>query len=496
MDKLIFKSAATDKIIIKDSVLVLYHPLNNRAEIGLNRLAKKYNFALSDRQKALLIKDAVEVGARSKNEFDVAIFPFKIDDKLNSDFFRNHLCGILESLKRKNYSSINLLPAEFEAVKNYFVDEEYYLRSALEGIWFGNYAFDKFKSDRKKATAITINLIYDKISSAKKAISITENIMSGVFFARDLQNEPAINLTPDLLARRVKKTLSSNSISVKIFDEKQVAKMKMGGLLGVGMGSENPPRFIVGHYKSKSNSANKKIAIVGKGVTFDSGGISIKPAQNMGMMKADMSGAAVVAGILLAAAKSKLPFEIYGIIPAAENMVSGKAMRPGDIIATSSGKTIEVDNTDAEGRMILADALHYASQLKPDLIIDLATLTGACAVALGEFTAGLFSKTDSLADELFQASQTTYDRIWPLPMWDEYHSLNKSDVADVKNVGGRWGGAITAAKFLENWVDKNIPWAHLDIAGPAMPNTINNYSKTFMTGFGVRLLFEFLKEKK
>jgi leucyl aminopeptidase len=271
----------------------------------------------------------------------------------------------------------------------------------------------------------------------------------------------------------------------------------MGGLLAVGQGSSNKPRFIVLHHipnqKSKGKKKRiKKIALVGKGVTFDSGGISLKPPTNMGEMKADMSGAAVVAGSVLAAAYAKLPVEIIGIIPAAENMVSGNSMRPGDIVTTASGKTIEVDNTDAEGRMILADALNYASKRKPDVIIDFATLTGACVVALGQVAAGLFSKNDSLAESLYLAGIKSYDRLWRLPMWDDYSKLIESKVADVHNTGPRWAGAITAAKFLENFVDNKIPWAHIDIAGPAVSSDTNNYTKTFMTGFGVRLVFEYL----
>lgn len=496
MDKLILKAVSTSQKIKEDSIVVAYLCADENLEHELNSLSDRHGLNLSAHQKRLIIKEKIEILLRSKNYFDVIVSPFKIDDKFNSDYFRNHICGTLANLKKKNYTAVNLLLPNFTNVKNYFANEEYFCQTFAEGVWFGNYTFDKYKSDKKSEKKIAVNILCKKISAASKGIQTAEKIMSGVYFTRELQNEPAINLTPSLFAQRVKKFLSQENIQVKIFDEKQIAKMKMGGLLGVGMGSENPPQFIVAHYKPVATKRAKKIALVGKGVTFDSGGISIKPAQNMGMMKADMSGAAVVAGTLLAAAKAKLPVEIYGVIPAVENMLSGKAMRPGDIITTSSGKTIEVDNTDAEGRMILADALHYASQLKPDLIIDLATLTGAIAVALGEFTAGLFSKNDQLADELLNASKVTFDRIWRMPMWDEYHTLNKSDVADVKNVGGRWGGAITAAKFLENWVDKNIAWAHLDIAGPAMPSTINNYSKTFMTGFGVRLLFEFLCGKK
>jgi leucyl aminopeptidase len=211
-------------------------------------------------------------------------------------------------------------------------------------------------------------------------------------------------------------------------------------------------------------------------------------------MKPDMSGAAVVAGTLLAAAKSNLPVDILGIIPAAENMVSGKAVRPGDIIRTASGKSIEIIDTDAEGRVILSDALDYASKGKPDVIIDLATLTGSCVVALGEFVAGLFTKDEALSKEIYSAGLVTHDRVWPMPMWDDYHEMIKSDIADVKNLGGKWGGAISAAKFLENFVDKKIPWAHLDIAGPSMANNYNNYTKKYMTGFGVRLLFEYLRK--
>jgi leucyl aminopeptidase len=215
----------------------------------------------------------------------------------------------------------------------------------------------------------------------------------------------------------------------------------------------------------------------------------------MGEMKADMSGAAAVAGAILSAALEKLPVNIIGIIPSAENMPSGKSVRPGDIVKTASGKTIEVDNTDAEGRIVLADGLDFASKEKPDVIIDLATLTGACVVALGELAAGLFTKNEILSRELYSSGIKTNERVWAMPMWDDFNQLIKSDVADVKNIGGRWGGAISAAKFLEKFVDKNIPWAHLDIAGPVTPNTFSNYNKKFMTGFGVRLLFEYLLNK-
>ncbi len=321
--------------------------------------------------------------------------------------------------------------------------------------------------------------------------------MSGANFTRDLQNEPALNLTPEILSNKILTALTEVGVKVKVFNEKEIKKRKMGGLLAVGMGSSNLPRFITLEYTPKVKSKKiKTVALVGKGVTFDAGGISIKPAAKMGEMKADMSGAAVVAGTILVAAKTNLPVKIYGIIPAAENMVSGSAMRPGDIVKTASGKTIEVEHTDAEGRMILADGLDYASKLKPDLIIDLATLTGACVVALGEFVGGVFTKDDKLASDLFKAGQKTYDRVWAMPMWDDYYTLIKSNVADVTNEGSRWGSAISAAKFLEKFVDKKIKWAHIDIAGPTGPYILKNYTKTYMNPFGVRLLFEFLSNLK
>ncbi|HQJ46555.1 MAG TPA: M17 family metallopeptidase, partial [Ignavibacteriaceae bacterium] len=325
------------------------------------------------------------------------------------------------------------------------------------------------------------------------------NLISSVALTRDLQNEPANNLTPNLFANRIVSTLRPLGIKVTVFDQKEIKKRKMGGLIAIGQGSVNKPRFIVLEYKPQIKFKTEKvktIALVGKGITFDTGGISLKPSKSMGEMKADMSGAAVVVGTLSAAAKSNLPVHLYGVIPAAENMCSGESIRPGDVVKISNGKSVEIEDTDAEGRVVLADALHYASQLKPDQIIDLATLTGACIVALGDFVAGMFTKNEEMAEQLYKSGMKTYDRVWRLPLWDDFNELIKSDVADVANLGKtRWAGAITAAKFLEHFVDKNIPWTHLDIAGPAMANSSKNYTKKYMTGFGVRLLFDYLSNR-
>jgi leucyl aminopeptidase len=285
---------------------------------------------------------------------------------------------------------------------------------------------------------------------------------------------------------------SGSTVAVEIFDEEELRTLKMGGLLAVGAGSVHSPRMVVLRYLPKDPPV-KHIALVGKGITFDSGGISIKPSADMWEMKGDMSGAAVVAGAILAAERMNAPTQLTGVLALAENMPSGSALKPGDIITTASGRTIEVDNTDAEGRLVLADALHYACKQMPDEIIDLATLTGACLVALGEFTAGLFANNDDLSSALFSAGMQSYERLWRMPLWDDYNALIRSDVADVKNAGGKWGGAITAAKFLEQWVDKSIPWAHLDIAGPSSPHKHTNFSQPFFTGFGVRLLHKYFE---
>ncbi len=484
------------------SISIKYLIDEKKLNESLDNLIKISNVKISELQrKTFLSKEGNEIRiSRSEGKPDeIFLFKVKPDSNLSPDYFRNHLAGFLPRLLNEEVKHLHIFIPKYEVFKDIFDSEEYYYQCFIEGIIFGNYNFDRYKIDKKKPAVLNVLFYADDEKKLKTAVANAQIIMEGVFFTRELQNEPGIILTPSELAKRVNSVLSKNGVKVKVFDEKEIKKRKMGGLLAVGMGSDNPPRFIVAEYSQKTKSKQKgkrvKIALVGKGVTFDAGGISIKPAQNMGEMKADMSGAAVVAGTLLAAAKANLPVDILGIIPTAENMPSGKSMRPGDIVTTSSGKSIEVDNTDAEGRMILADALNYASKEKPDIIIDLATLTGACVVALGEFVAGMFTKDDNLADDLYKTGLKTYDRVWRLPMWDDYNFLIKSDVADVKNVGGRWGGAITAAKFLENFVDPKIPWVHLDIAGPAMANSFNNYTKTFMTGYGVRLLFEFLSKK-
>jgi leucyl aminopeptidase len=466
---------------------------------NLLKMEDKFELKLSPLQiKNINSKDSSDIwfSKSNGNPDTIIIAKTKLDNKFSSDYFRNHLAGVIQKLVKEKVENLFLFIPDFTLISKYIDKEEYYYRTFIEGLFLGNYSFDKFKKDRKKSTDLNVFLFARRERYLKSAIEKSIALADGINYTKDLQNEPASSLRPFELANSVKSVLTKTGVKVTVFDEKEAKKRKMGGLLAVGKGSTNKPRFIVAHYKPKLIKKKiKKVALVGKGVTFDTGGYCVKPAQGMTEMKGDMSGGAVVAGILLAAAKANLQIEILGIIPAAENMISGEAMRVGDIVKTASGKTIEVGHTDAEGRMILADALDYASKQNPAEIIDFATLTGACVVALGQNAAGLFTKNERLADKLYNTGMKTYDRVWRLPMWDEYSKFNESKIADVNNDGGRWAGATAAAKFLENFVDEKIPWAHIDIAGPAMAHELNNYTKTYMTGFGVRLMFEYLSGK-
>ncbi|MBA4310519.1 MAG: leucyl aminopeptidase, partial [Chlorobiaceae bacterium] len=469
------------------SALLLFVNDDKEIEKSLTELQKKYKIKLSELDKKNIQSDHSEIRI-SQSDFypsQIIINKVKNQTQLSPDYFRNYLSTVINSLKKSELKNICIEIPELKNFQTTLDDEAYFYQTFVEGFFYGNYEFTQYKKEKKKNSDLNIYLKSNDKKKLVAAIKSAEIIMTAVKFTRDLQNEPGNVVNPIELAARVKKTLAINKIKVKVFDEKEIRKRKMGGVLSIASGSKNPPRFIVIEYKGNPNNKTWDAAYIGKGVTFDTGGISIKSAENMGMMKGDMSGAAVTAGALFAIASAKLPMNILGVIPAVENMPSGSAVRPGDIVKTSSGLTIEVDNTDAEGRVILSDALHYVSQQKPKLIIDLATLTGACMVALADFAAGLFTKNEKLADDLYKVGLKTHDRLWRLPLWDDYNSLIKSEVADVKNLGGKYGGAITAAKFLEYFVDKDIPWAHLDIAGPAMPNRSSSYTEKLMTGFGV-----------
>lgn len=370
-----------------------------------------------------------------------------------------------------------------------------------------NYRFDKYKGDEEKKKTrslekLTINLQAKdaaKKPTIEKGMAVGEKIAEGICLVRDLVNEPASHVGPEEMVKKAKEIASGSKgrIEIKVLDEKNCREFGMGAFLGVAQGSEKEAKFIILHYKPGAKTKTK-VCLIGKTITFDSGGLSLKPADYMMDMKIDMAGGATVLGVfkILASGHIDVDCEIYGILPACENMPSGKALRPGDIVTALNGKTIEVLNTDAEGRLALSDALSYAEKyLEPDYIIDLATLTGACMVALGKDISGMFGNDDKFLDELEGIAKKEGDELWKLPLYKPYLKKMKSDVADLKNIGGgRFGGAITAALFLAEFVKKS-KWIHLDIAGPSYND---ESEKGFIgkggTGWGVVTVIEWLKK--
>jgi leucyl aminopeptidase len=367
-----------------------------------------------------------------------------------------------------------------------------------EGALLANYRFDKYQTEKKskdpRPEELTIITYVTPNERILQGILSAQKVCEAVYFTRDLANAPGNEITPKELALRATQMCRKHKIKCQVFDEKKLTALKMGGILGVAKGSSEPPRMIVMEYKSPKAMNQKPIVIVGKGLTFDAGGISIKPAAEMDRMKFDMCGGAAVIGAMQAIAQLKLSLHVIGIVPSSENLLGSKAFKPGDILTTYSGKTVEVLNTDAEGRLILADALAYAQKYKPEAIIDLATLTGHCVIALGYAGAGMMGTDEKTKKRLTDAATFTSEKVWELPMWKEFDKQIKSHIADVKNIGGRPAGAITAAAFLKQFVG-NYPWVHLDIAGTANSEEELPYTaRVSATGFGVRLLVEALRK--
>ncbi len=366
-----------------------------------------------------------------------------------------------------------------------------------EGVLLGVYKFDRYQTVRKpgdeKRLLRTILFAPARRYHRELARGVEDGrvIAEATVLARDLANAPGNDLYPQSLADAAQEAGNRSGFTVSVLDEKEIEKLGMGGILAVARGSAHPPRLLILEYGPR---AQRPVVLVGKGVTFDSGGISIKPSAGMAEMKMDMAGGAAVIGTFQAAAALRLRVHLVGLIPAVENMPSGSSLRPGDILRHHNGMTSEVDNTDAEGRLILADVLSYADRYRPSVIIDLATLTGACVVALGHHAAGMMGNDRKTMTLLQRAGERTHERVWELPLFAEYEKLIKSDVADVKNTGGRWAGAITAALFLKRFIGKNR-WVHLDIAGTAMQEEAGPYTQRGGSGFGVRLLVQFLRAR-
>lgn len=400
-------------------------------------------------------------------------------EKLTADKLRQASMEIAKKLKStKNISTVSIsLP----------IDSAHNAQAITEGLILGEYCFDKYKSEKTKTTNKTILLHCEKTKEIKNAIIKGEILANATNFARNLSNEPAQYATPTKLAEIAQ---GFSNIEVEVFDKNECKKRGMGAFLAVGQGSDQPPKFIHMSY-TPTKKVTKKIALIGKGITFDSGGYDIKPPSSMLNMKDDMSGAAAVLGIMSVIDKLAPNIEVHAIIAACENMLNGNSYKPGDILTAKNGKTIEVDNTDAEGRLTLADALCFAEELQVDEIIDIATLTGACLVALGHYASGIMGNNDELINELQNASEKAGEAFWKLPIWDAHMDSLKSDIADMKNTGSRYGGASVAGAFLKNFVS-NTKWAHLDIAGTAY---LESPYKGFIkggTGIAVRTLLEFL----
>jgi leucyl aminopeptidase len=407
----------------------------------------------------------------------------KADLTLNK--IRNAIAEVCRYLRNKHVSSI--ASGVFGAGVEGFTTPQA-VQAMTEGILLGLYTFRRYitKKENNAGEVKTYSVVGTEKGAITGAIEKGKVLAEGTVWARDLVNEPSNFMTPTLMAQAANEVAKKYELKIEIFEKDKIKEMGMGGLMGVSQGSQQPPRFIVLSYKGRT-AKDLDLALVGKGITFDSGGIDLKGQEGMDEMKGDMSGGASVIATLAALARLKPKINVTALVPATENMPGGTALKPGDIITAMNGETIEVLNTDAEGRLILADALSYAKKLNAKAIVDVATLTGACHVALGSLCSGAFTNDQALADKVIATGKESGELMWQLPMYEEYRDLLKSDIADIKNIGSRWGGAITAAKFLEDFVDKT-PWVHLDIAGTYYSDKEKGYLTKGATGVPVRTL--------
>ncbi len=399
------------------------------------------------------------------------------------------------ALRARNVKTIGLITRAPET------EAEQSATVAVEGVLMSLFEPDKYRTSEKEERLIERLVVIAQgadEASLKRGVERGRIIGESVNFTRDLANEPGAYMTPTIMAERARAIASEFGLEVDVLDRERMEQEGMGSLLSVARGSEEPPTLMIlkytpEGYKGGENGHDKELlAFVGKGVTFDSGGISIKPGENMELMKYDMTGGATVLGVMRAVAQLKPPMPLLGVVPATENLPSGKATKPGDVVRAMSGKTIEVINTDAEGRLILADAICYAKKLGATRIVDLATLTGAVSVALGDVNTGILGTDQELIDEVIAAGREVGEKFWQLPLDKEYTKQIKSDIADIKNVGGRKAGTITAAAFLKEFAD-GISWAHLDIAGTAWGDDAKPYRSKGPTGVGVRTLLNLIE---
>ncbi len=418
----------------------------------------------------------------------VAVLGLGPAEDLNASAFRQ--AGAAFARAGSRYRS---LAADILDVAEGRVDRVDAVQAFAEGIDLGAYDYVAHKSEATPSEVRSVTVVGGG-TRLSAALDRGQAVAQGVNLARDLVNEPGGSLTPVAFARRARAVARDGKLGIKVLDAAEIRKARLGGLLGVNRGSTQQPRFVELAYRPRGK-AKGHLALVGKGITFDAGGLSIKPATGMMTMKSDKAGASAVLGAMSVIAELAPPTRVTAYLPLTDNMLGGDATRPGDVLTIRNKKTVEVLNTDAEGRLILADALSLASEARPDAIIDLATLTGACIVALGQRYAGLMGTDgDGWLDQVAAASERTGERVWRLPLPDEYRSQLDSTVADVKNIGGsNGGGALTAGLFLKEFVAEGIPWAHVDIAGPSFSDTPFEEHPKGASGFGVRLLVDLVE---
>jgi leucyl aminopeptidase len=412
--------------------------------------------------------------------------------KIDHEILRTFCGAVVNRCIQAGFEKIWVAVPAAEKLKMEMADV---VEALMEGACLGNHVFDKYKKEKKKKPLKQINFRVKPEASGKlrKIPPKVSTICAGTILAREWISTPSNEKTPEHFTRSIVSKARKHGLKTRVLREKDLKQNKFGALLAVAAGSQSKPSMVV--LEHKPAGAKKTLALVGKGVTFDSGGLNIKTGDSMAAMKSDMSGAAVVAATMITLARLKTKSHVIGAIPIVENMPSGKATRPGDIVRSYAGKTIEIGNTDAEGRLILIDAMSYVvKKHKPQIMIDLATLTGACVVALGEKIAGVFTPDDDLAEAIIASGNKTHERCWQMPMPDDYKELLKSDFADLNNMpSSRWGGAITAALFLSEF-SGDTRWAHIDIAGPAYFKKGGAYCGPGGTGFGVRLLCDLIEQ--
>ena len=477
----------------KEKIESLVIPVCEDRDIHANKIicslidtAKKIKAFKGEKEDEIVLYHLSDVKAESIIFLGLGKF-----EKLQAESLRAMAGKAVKNLIRKQHTTVLIA---VPSIANANLKLQIVLESMMEGAFLGNHLYDRYKNEKKHRSLDRIDFLVntDEAKTYKRLPSRISTICRGTILAREWVSMPPNDKRPEFFAKSIESHAKKENLKVTVFNEKELKQKKFGAMLAVAAGSLSKPRLVILEYKPAK--PKKTIALVGKGVTFDSGGINLKTTASLSEMKMDMAGAAAVAATLITAARLNLKHKIVGIIPIVENMPSGNATRPGDIIQSYGEKTVEIGNTDAEGRLILIDALSYAiKNYRPQTVIDLATLTGACIVALGEKIAGTFSFDDDLAENIILSGLNTHERCWRMPLPEDYKDLIKSDFADLNNVPAtRSGGAITAALFLSEFV-KDTSWAHIDIAGPAYAKKESAYCGVGGTGFGVRLLCDLME---